>query len=71
MMVRPIFCASIAVSMYSASLNPLQMMGVPLVAMAMTASSSGFEPASSPNWYGSPNVSTSSTTWRCWFTLIG
>ena len=52
MIVRPIFWASIAVSMYSASLNPLQMIGVPLVAIAITASSSGFEPASRPNLYG-------------------
>ena len=39
--------------------------------IAMTASSSGFEPASRPNSYGLPNCSTSSTTWRCWLTLIG
>ncbi len=30
-MLRPIFCASIAVSMNSASLNPLQMIGVVVV----------------------------------------
>ena len=71
MMLRPIFWASIAVSMYSASLNPLQMIGVSLSAIATTASSSGFDPASSPNLYGRPKSSTSSTTWRCWLTLIG
>ena len=52
MMLRPIFWASIAVSMYSASLKPLQMIGVSLSARATTASSSGFEPASRPNLYG-------------------
>jgi hypothetical protein len=71
MMLRPIFWASIAVSMYSASLKPLQMIGVSLSAMATTARSSGLEPASRPNRYGLPKLSTSSTTWRCWFTLIG
>ena len=48
MMCRPTFCASIAISMYSSSLKPLQMIGVSLVAMAITAISSGFEPTSSP-----------------------
>ena len=48
MMLRPIFWASIAVSMNSASLKPLQMIGVSLVAIAATASSSGLEPASRP-----------------------
>ena len=71
MMLRPILSASIAVSMNSASLNPLQMMGVSLSAMATTASSSGLEPASRPNLYGRPKSSTSSTTCRCWLTLIG
>ena len=71
MMWRPIFCASMAISMYSSSLKPLQMMGVSLSASAITAISSGFEPASRPNLYGLPNSSTSSTTWRCWFTLMG
>ena len=41
--------ASITISMYSSSLKPLQMIGVSLSAMAITASSSGFEPASRPN----------------------
>ena len=49
MILRPIFLASITISMYSSSLKPLQMMGVSLSAMARTASSSGFEPASRPN----------------------
>ena len=71
MMFRPIFCASIASSMNSASLNPLQMMGVSLSAIATTAINSGFEPASSPNLNGLPKLKTSSTTCRCWFTLIG
>jgi hypothetical protein len=71
MMRRPIFCASIAISMNSASLKPLQMIGVSLSARAATTSSSGFEPASSPNPYWRPNSSTSSTTCRCWLTLIG
>jgi len=48
MMCRPIFWASIAVSMNSASLKPLQMIGVSLSASAITASSSGLLPASSP-----------------------
>ena len=48
MMRRPIFCASIAISMNSASLNPLQMMGVSFDAIAITASSSGLDPASRP-----------------------
>ena len=34
--------------MYSSSLNPLQMIGVSLSAIARTASSSGFDPASRP-----------------------
>ena len=71
MICRPIFWASIAISMYSSSLKPLQMIGVSLSASAITASSSGFDPASRPNLYGLPNSKTSSTTWRCWFTLIG
>ena len=71
MICRPIFLACIAISMYSSSLKPLQMIGVSLSAIAITASSSGFEPASRPNWYGLPYSNTSSTTWRCWFTLIG
>ena len=49
MICRPIFWASIAISMNSASLKPLQMIGVSLPAMATTASSSGLLPASSPN----------------------
>ena len=71
MTLRPIFWASIAISMNSASLKPLQMIGVALSASAATASSSGFEPASRPKPYGLPNSNTSSTTWRCWLTLIG
>ena len=71
MTLRPIFWASIAISMNSASLKPLQMIGVSLYAWAATASSSGLEPASRPNPYSRPKSSTSSTTWRCWFTLIG
>ena len=71
MMLRPILVASITVSMYSASLKPLQMIGVSLDAIAITASSSGLLPASRPNRYGAPKFSTSSTTCRCWFTLIG
>src|SRR5580704_2482647 len=43
MMRRPIFCASIAISMKSASLKPLQMIGVSLSASATTASNSGLE----------------------------
>ncbi len=65
MILRPIFNASIAISMNSASLKPLQMIGVSLVVMATTASNSGLEPASSPNPYSRPKSSTSSTTWRC------
>ena len=71
MILRPIFWASIAVSMNSASLKPLQMMGVSFEAIATTASNSGLLPASSPNLNGRPNSTTSSTTCRCWFTLIG
>ena len=71
MICRPIFCASIAVSMNSASLKPLQMMGVSLSASAITANSSGLLPASSPKRYGRPNLSTSSTTCRCWLTFTG
>ena len=71
MIWRPIFCASIAISMNSKSLKPLQMIGVSLVAIADTASSSGLLPASRPKPYCAPKFSTSSTTWRCWFTLIG
>ena len=37
MILRPIFWASMAISMYSSSLKPLQMMGVSLSARAMTA----------------------------------
>ncbi len=71
MMCRPIFRAIIAISMNSASLKPLQMIGVSPVAMATTAISSGLLPASSPKLKGMPKRSTSSTTWRCWLTLIG
>ncbi len=71
MILRPIFWASIAISMYSKSLKPLQMIGVSLLAIADTASSSGLLPASRPKPYCAPKLSTSSTTWRCWFTLIG
>ena len=46
-------------------LSPLQMISVSLCAWAMTARSSGFEPASRPNPYSRPKSSTSSTTWRC------
>ena len=49
MICLPIFWASITISMYSSSLKPLQMIGVSLSAIASTASSSGFEPASRPN----------------------
>ncbi len=45
---RPIFFASMTISMYSSSLKPLQMIGVSLSAMARTASSSGLDPASKP-----------------------
>ena len=48
MTLRPIFWASIAISMNSASLNPLQMIGVSASVMATTASISGLLPASSP-----------------------
>ena len=48
MIWRPIFWASIAISMNSKSLKPLQMIGVSLVASAATASSSGLLPASRP-----------------------
>ena len=41
--------------MNSASLKPLQMIGVSLSASAATASSSGFEPASRPKLNGRPN----------------
>ena len=71
MIWRPTFWASMAISMYSSSLKPLQMMGVSLSASAITAISSGLEPASRPKWNGLPNSSTSSTTCRCWFTLMG
>ena len=54
MMLRPIFWASIAISMYSASLKPLQMIGVSFDAIATTASSSGLLPASRPKRYGAP-----------------
>ena len=62
MMLLPILRASIAVSMNSSSLKPLQMIGVSLSARARTASSSGFEPASRPNRYGRPKSRISSTT---------
>ena len=71
MIWRPIFLASITISMYSSSLKPLQIMGVSLSAMASTANNSGFDPASRPNLYLRPYSKTSSTTWRCWFTLMG
>ena len=53
----PIFWASIAISMNSASLKPLQMIGVSLSASATTASSSGLLPASRPKPYGRPKSS--------------
>ena len=70
-MRRPIFWASIAISMNSASLKPLQMIGVSFDVIAITARSSGLDPASRPKSYGRPKSRTSSTTWRCWFTLMG
>ena len=70
-MFRPIFRPIIASSMYSSSLKPLQRIGVSLSAIAITAINSGFDPASNPKWNGRPYSKTSSTTWRCWFTLIG
>ena len=48
MICRPILRAIIAISMNSASLKPLQMIGVSFEAMATTASSSGLLPASRP-----------------------
>ncbi len=39
--------------------------------IASTASSSGLDPASSPKENGPPYCTISSTTWRCWFTLMG
>jgi hypothetical protein len=42
-----------------------------VVGEAITASSSGFEPASRPKLEGLAEFETSSTTWRCWLTLIG
>ena len=48
MICRPIFWASMAISMYSSSLKPLQTIGVSLPASAITAISSGLEPASRP-----------------------
>jgi hypothetical protein len=42
MICGPIFCASMAISMYSSSLKPLQMIGVSLSASAITASSSAW-----------------------------
>src|SRR5437588_870652 len=38
---------------------------------ASTACSSGLEPHSSPTPNAFPYSTISSTTWRCWFTLIG
>ena len=72
MICLPILRASIAILMNSSSLKPLQMIGVsmPLV-RASTASSSGLEPASRPKWNGLPKSRISSTTCRCWLTLIG
>ena len=52
--MRPTFWASIAISMNSASLKPLQTIGVSFDASAATAISSGLEPASRPNPNGLP-----------------
>ena len=71
MMCRPIFWAIMTVSMNSASLKPLQMIGVSSSARAMTASSSGLLPTSRPKPSGEPYWRISSTTRRCWFTLTG
>ena len=57
MISRPIFWASIAISMNSASLKPLQMIGVSFSASAATASSSGLLPASRPKPYCAPKFS--------------
>ncbi len=56
MIRRPIFWASIAISMNSASLKPLQMIGVSFSASATTGSSSGLLPASSPKPVLPPDV---------------
>ena len=69
--VRPTFWVSIAISMNSASLKPLQTMGESFDAIAATAISSGLDPASRPNPNGRPYLRISSTTRRCWLTLIG
>ena len=52
--VRPTFWVSMAISMNSASLKPLQTTGVSFDASAATAMSSGLEPASRPNPNGRP-----------------
>ena len=68
---RPNFWASIAISTNSASLKPLQIIGVSASVNATTASSSGLLPASKPKPNSRPKRTTSSTTWRCWLTLMG
>ncbi len=73
MMLRPILAARTAVSMYSASLKPLQTSGIPLRrwVSASPAMSSGLEPTSMPNPISSPYSQMTSQTCRSWLTLIG
>ena len=72
MICRPIFWASIAISMNSSSLKPLQMIGVSLSAMRhhrqQLGLAAGLEAEADTAGRSSR---TSSTTCRCWFTLIG
>ena len=59
---RPIFCASKAVSMYSTSLNPLQMITPPgMFIKDRTTKSSGLDPHSRPKFTSLPNFTSSCT----------
>ena len=70
--VRPSRCARSAVSTYARSLYPLQMMSAPGVSSSASAiRSSGLLPASRPMPCSAPKRTISSTTRRCWLTLIG
>jgi hypothetical protein len=62
--LRSTFWASIAISMNSASLNPLQMIGVSTSVIATTANNSGLLPASNPKPNGRLYSRLFSTTWR-------
>ena len=70
--VMPSLLERSAVSTYSASLYPLQIIrAFSPASTAMPATSSGLLPTSSPMPWRRPSSMSVSTTQRSWFTLMG